>query len=74
VLALRLGQGRRATIANAVAAAADFGLTSEEAGSIAEAMRAHVADRWEALFSEAGITDRDRRRMARAFHAATDVA
>ena len=74
VLALGLGRGRHSTIPNAVAAAADFGLTAEEATSIAETMRAHVAARWEALFHEAGITARDRQRMARAFHAATSVA
>lgn len=69
MLALGLGQGRRASIDNAVAGATDFGLTTEEAEDIAYAMRSHVAARWEALFTEAGIGARDRGHMARAFHA-----
>lgn len=74
VLALGLGEGRQASIDNAVAAAADFGLTVDEAREIAETMRQHVAARWEALFEEAGIGARDRRTMARAFYAATGAA
>lgn len=70
-LALNLGQGRHASIANAVAAAADFGFTSDEARDIAEAMREHIAGRWETLFTEAGISPGDSHRMARAFFAAT---
>lgn len=71
MLALGLGRGRRASIENAVAAAADFGLTADEAEDIAYSMRDHVAARWEPLFTEAGIGARDRAHMARAFYAAT---
>jgi hypothetical protein len=39
VLALGLGQGRQASIDNAVGAAADYGLTADEARDIAESMR-----------------------------------
>ncbi|TQE98359.1 MAG: HipA domain-containing protein [Spiribacter salinus] len=74
VLALALGQGRHASIANAVAAAADFGLTADDARDIATSMREHVAARWEGLFQEAGIGERDRKFMARAFYAATGAA
>lgn len=73
MLALGLGQGRRASIENAIAAAADFGLTADEARDIAHSMRDHVAARWEALFTQAGIGARDRGYMARAFHAAAGV-
>lgn len=63
MLALGLGQARRASIDN----------TADEARDIAHSMRDHVAARWEALFTQAGIGARERGYMARAFYAATGV-
>ncbi|CAN5167855.1 type II toxin-antitoxin system HipA family toxin [soil metagenome] len=73
-LVLRVGpQGRAATVANAVAGAAAFHLTREDAESEAAAMAAKVWNRWDALYAEAGVSKADRGRFATCFRQAEEA-
>jgi serine/threonine-protein kinase HipA len=63
-------EGRNATIENALAGAAVFDLSHDDAKAIAENMSRTVATRWEQLFTEAGISAADRKRFATCFRLA----
>ena len=63
-------EGRNATIENALAGAAVFDLSHDDAKAIAENMSRTVATRWEHLFTEAGISAADRKRFATCFRLA----
>ena len=63
-------EGRNATIENALAGAAVFDLSHDDAKAIAEDMSRIVATRWEHLFTEAGISAADRKRFATCFRLA----
>jgi serine/threonine-protein kinase HipA len=65
-------RGRAATIDNALAGAAAFDLSAEDAAAIVARMRAIVASRWAPLFAEAGISEADQRRFATCFRLASD--
>ncbi|RVT90511.1 type II toxin-antitoxin system HipA family toxin [Sphingomonas crocodyli] len=65
-------QGRAATIDNALAGAAAFDLSAEDANAIVERMRAIVAKRWAPLFAEAGLSKADQARFATCFRLAID--
>ena len=67
-------EGRAATIENALAGAAVFDLSHDDANAIAEDMRRIVATRWEHLFTEAGISAADRKRFATCFRLAAPVS
>jgi serine/threonine-protein kinase HipA len=70
-LVLKVGpDGRAATVANALAGAAAFHLTKEEAEAEAATMAATVRRRWDALYAEAGVTVADRGRFATCFRQA----
>ncbi len=67
-------EGRAATIENALAGAAVFDLSHDDANAIAEDMRRIVATRWEHLFTEAGISAADRKRFATCFRLAAPAS
>ena len=67
-------EGRNATIENALAGAAVFDLSHDDANAIAEDMRRIVATRWEHLFTEAGISAADRKRFATCFRLAAPAS
>ena len=67
-------EGRAATIENALAGAAVFDLSHDDANAIAEDMSRIVATRWEHLFTEAGISAADRKRFATCFRLAAPVS
>lgn len=70
-LVLRVGpEGRAATVCNALAGAAVFHLTAEEAEAEAKAMAGMVRRRWDALYTEAGVSLADRGRFATCFRQA----
>lgn len=55
---------------NAIAGAPAFNLTPAEARPIVELLRDTVRTRWEASFTDAGVSASDRRRFATAFRQA----
>jgi serine/threonine-protein kinase HipA len=63
-------KGRLATLENALAGAAMFDLSQEDAESIVQQLQQIVASRWEALFTEAGLSRADRGRFATCFRLA----
>lgn len=63
-------QGRNATLENALAGAAVFDLSQEEAEAIVAQMRAVIAARWALLFNDAGLGQADRGRFATCFRLA----
>ena len=67
-------EGRNATIENALAGAAVFDLSHDDAKAIAENMSRTVATRWEQLFTEAGISAADRKRFATCFRLAAPAS
>lgn len=67
-------EGRNATIENALAGAAVFDLSHDDAKAIAEDMSRTVATRWEQLFTEAGISAADRKRFATCFRLAAPAS
>ena len=67
-------EGRAATIENALAGAAVFDLSHDDANAIAEDMSRIVATRWEHLFTKAGISAADRKRFATCFRLAAPVS
>ncbi|QFI62062.1 type II toxin-antitoxin system HipA family toxin [Qipengyuania flava] len=67
-------EGRNATIENALAGAAVFDLSHDDANAIAENMSRTVATRWEQLFTEAGISAADRKRFATCFRLAAPAS
>ncbi|OAN85466.1 phosphatidylinositol kinase [Erythrobacter sp. EhN03] len=67
-------EGRAATIENALAGAAVFDLSHDDANAIAEDMSRIVATRWEQLFTEAGISAADRKRFATCFRLAAPAS
>lgn len=67
-------EGRNATIENALAGAAVFDLSHDDAKAIAENMSITVATRWEQLFTEAGISAADRKRFATCFRLAAPAS
>lgn len=70
-LTLAVGpQGRRATVENAVAGAAAFGLSVEQAETEARALAGAVAQGWEAGFTKAGIVRAEVDRFATCFEQA----
>ena len=64
-------QGRAATLDNALAGAASFDLSDEDASGIVGQMRATVAARWAVLFAEAGLSEADQMRFATCFRLAS---
>lgn len=70
-LVLKVGpDGRAATVANALAGAARFHLTAEEAEADAASMIEIVRRRWDRLYAEAGVSEADRGRFATCFRQA----
>lgn len=65
-------QGRDATIPNALAGAAAFALSPEEAVAIVDDMRARVAAGWERQFGDAMVSKADRGRFATCFRLAIE--
>jgi serine/threonine-protein kinase HipA len=65
-------QGRDATISNALAGAAAFALSSEEAVTIVDDIRARVAAGWEQQFRNAMVSAADRGRFSTCFRPASD--
>ena len=65
-------QGRDATIPNALAGAAAFALSADEALAIVEDMRARVAAGWERQFEDAMVSAADCGRFATCFRLATE--
>ncbi len=63
-------QGRAATLENALAGAGAFHLTLNEAQAHIDALVSVVRMRWNAVFTEAGIGEADRRRFATCFRQA----
>lgn len=63
-------EGRAATLENALAGAAKFDLSAEDAVAIVTQLRAVVAARWDAHFREAGLSAADRGRFATCFRLA----
>jgi serine/threonine-protein kinase HipA len=67
-LVLRVGpQGRAATLANALAGAAGFDLSPDEAEAMVATLRRQVAGGWEEQFKQAGVNAADRGRFATCF-------
>lgn len=72
-LALGVGpQGRNATLDNALAGAAVFDFGHEDASTVVEEMRQIVEARWEPLYSDAGLSQADRKRFATCFRLASN--
>ena len=65
-------QGRDATIPNALAGAAAFALSADDALAIVEDMRARVAAGWERQFEDTKVSKADRRRFATCFRLAIE--
>jgi serine/threonine-protein kinase HipA len=63
-------RGRAATLGNALAGAAAFGLAPDEADGIVRDLQGRVDAGWEAAFEEAGVSAADRRRFATCFRLA----
>ncbi len=63
-------EGRLATLQNALAGAAMFDLSPEDAQGIVQRLQEIVAGRWEALFAGAGLSAADQRRFATCFRLA----
>lgn len=63
-------QGRAATLENAVAGAAKFDLSTEEAAALIQELRTMVAARWHVHFQEAGLSAADIGRFATCFRLA----
>ena len=60
-------QGRAATLANAIAGAAAFGLGPEQAKQEADALAERVRTCWAAAYEESGVSKADRDRFATCF-------
>jgi serine/threonine-protein kinase HipA len=67
-LVLQVGaRGHEATLVNALTQCARFGIDANEAQSILEGMRSHVAARWEVVCRESGVPAGDMGRLATCF-------
>jgi serine/threonine-protein kinase HipA len=62
--------GRAATLANALAGAAQFGVSEEQARAVIERLRGQVATHWRRCFVEAGVGQADIGRFATCFRLA----
>ncbi|MCA6332554.1 MAG: HipA domain-containing protein [Phenylobacterium sp.] len=60
-------QGREATLSNALAGAAGFDLSPDEAEAMVATLRRQVASGWEEQFRQAGVNAADRGRFATCF-------
>jgi serine/threonine-protein kinase HipA len=60
-------QGRAATLANALAGAAGFDLSPDQAEAMVATLRRQVAAGWEEQFTQAGVNAADRGRFATCF-------
>jgi serine/threonine-protein kinase HipA len=63
-------QGRAATLDNAIAGAAAFGLGADQARQEATRLADHVRTRWTAIYAESGVSPADRDRFATCFRQA----
>lgn len=67
-------QGRAATLANALAGAAGFDLSPDQAEAMVATLRRQVAAGWEEQFTQAGVNAADRGRFATCFRLSREDA
>jgi serine/threonine-protein kinase HipA len=67
-------QGRAATLSNALAGAAGFDLSPDQAEAMVATLRRQVAAGWEEQFTQAGVNAADRGRFATCFRLAREDA
>lgn len=73
-LAIGVGRkGRQATLANAISESQFFGLSKEEAISLALAMQTCVKANWEICFKESGFANSEIERMRNCFMACDEL-